>query len=72
RPPLHETGLEAAAPEDVGVDSRKLVELSRWIREQKLDVYSLLVVKDGKLIFERYGAKASRDATYELYSVTKA
>ena len=36
RPPLHETGLEAAAPEDVGVDSRKLVELSRWIREQKL------------------------------------
>ncbi|VWB25534.1 serine hydrolase [Burkholderia arboris] len=71
-PPLQETGIEAAAPEDVGVDSRKLVELSRWIREQKLDVYSLLVVKDGKLIFERYGAKASRDATYELYSVTKA
>lgn len=71
-PPLQETGIEAAVPEDVGVDSRKLVELSRWIREQMLDVYSLLVVKDGKLIFERYGAKASRDATYELYSVTKA
>ncbi|KWE18671.1 serine hydrolase [Burkholderia cepacia] len=71
-PPLHETGIEAAAPEDAGVDSRKLVELSRWIREQKLDVYSLLVVKDGKLIFERYGANASRDSTYELYSVTKA
>ncbi|WP_175718227.1 serine hydrolase domain-containing protein [Burkholderia anthina] len=71
-PPLHETGIAAAAPEDVGVDSRKLVDLSRWIREQKLDVYSLLVVKDGKLIFERYGANASRDSTYELYSVTKA
>ncbi len=71
-PPLHETGIEAAAPEDAGVDSRQLVDLSRWIREQKLDVYSLLVVKDGKLIFERYGARASRDSTYELYSVTKA
>nr|WP_230945600.1 serine hydrolase [Burkholderia pseudomultivorans] len=71
-PPLNETGIEVAAPEAAGVDSRKLVELSRWIREQKLDVYSLLVVKDGKLIFERYGAHASRDATYELYSVTKA
>ncbi|WP_321922738.1 serine hydrolase [Burkholderia sp. BCC1998] len=71
-PPLHETGIAAAAPEDVGVDSRRLVALSRWIREQKLDVYSLLVVKDGKLIFERYGANASRDSTYELYSVTKA
>ncbi|HKT99369.1 MAG TPA: serine hydrolase [Paraburkholderia sp.] len=70
--PLHETGIEAASPEDAGVDSRELVRLSQWIREQKLDVYSLLVVKDGKLIFERYGAGASRDANYELYSVTKA
>ncbi|EGC99120.1 hypothetical protein B1M_38191, partial [Burkholderia sp. TJI49] len=37
-PPLNETGIEVAAPEAAGVDSRKLVELSRWIREQKLDV----------------------------------
>ncbi|MEM5383274.1 serine hydrolase [Paraburkholderia phymatum] len=70
--PLREAGIETATPEDVGVDSRELVRLSQWIREQKLDVYSLLVVKDGKLIFERYGANASRDANYELYSVTKA
>ncbi|WP_277184161.1 serine hydrolase [Caballeronia sp. BR00000012568055] len=70
--PLHEAGLAQASPEDVGVDSRELVRLSQWIREQKLDVYSLLVVKDGKLIFERYGAGASRDSNYELYSVTKS
>ncbi|MFD1561277.1 serine hydrolase domain-containing protein [Paraburkholderia silviterrae] len=74
--PLHETGIEAGiestTPEDVGVDSRELVRLSQWIRDQKLDVYSLLVVKDGKLIFERYGAGASRNANYELYSVTKS
>ncbi|CAB3792309.1 Putative D-alanyl-D-alanine carboxypeptidase [Paraburkholderia caffeinitolerans] len=74
--PLHETGIEAGiestTPEDVGVDSSELVRLSQWIRDQKLDVYSLLVVKDGKLIFERYGAGASRNANYELYSVTKS
>ena len=70
--PLHEAGLTQASPEDAGVDSRELVRLSQWIRDQKLDVYSLLVVKDGKLIFERYGAGASRDSNYELYSVTKS
>ncbi|GJH21665.1 serine hydrolase [Caballeronia novacaledonica] len=70
--PLREAGLTQASPEDAGVDSRELVRLSQWIREQKLDVYSLLVVKDGKLIFERYGAGASRDSNYELYSVTKS
>lgn len=66
-----EPGLEAASPEDVGVDSRDLIRLSEWIRREKLDVHSLLVVKDGKLIFERYSDGVSRDDNYELYSVTK-
>ncbi|MFX7836744.1 serine hydrolase, partial [Acinetobacter baumannii] len=36
-----------------------------------LDVRSLLVIKDGKLIFERYGNELGRDYNHELYSVTK-
>lgn len=60
-----------ASPEQVGVDSRQLVRLSEWIRKENLDVRSLLVIKDGKLIFERYGKGLSRDHNYELYSVTK-
>ena len=45
--------------------------MSEWIRKDNLDVRSLLVVKDGKLIFERYGDGLGRDFNYELYSVTK-
>lgn len=63
--------LPTAQPETVGVDSRKLVELSEWIRRDKLDVRSLLVIKDGKIVFERYGDDLSRDYNHELYSVTK-
>ena len=44
-------GIASAAPEAVGVDSAPLVRLSEWIRKDKLDVRSQLVVKDGKLIF---------------------
>jgi CubicO group peptidase (beta-lactamase class C family) len=65
------TDLPAAKPADVGVDPQKLVDLSRWIREQKLGVRSFLVVKDDKLVFERYGDGLDRDYNYELYSVTK-
>jgi CubicO group peptidase (beta-lactamase class C family) len=61
----------AASPESVGVDSKPLIELSKYIRDKKLDVYSFLVVKDGKLIFERYGNKLTRNANYESYSMTK-
>lgn len=64
-------GIPAAQPEAVGVDSTKLVALSEWIRRDKLDVRSLLVIKDGKLVFERYGDGLSRDYNHELYSVTK-
>jgi len=64
-------GLPTAQPEAVGVDSTKLVALSQWIRRDQLDVRSLLVIKDGKLVFERYGNNLSRDYNHELYSVTK-
>jgi CubicO group peptidase (beta-lactamase class C family) len=63
--------LPVALPEAVGVDSRRLVALSEWIRRDRLDVRSLLVIKDGKLVFERYGDELSRDYNHELYSVTK-
>lgn len=66
-----EVGIEAAAPEAVGVDSAQLVRLSEWIRKDKLGVRSLLIIKDGKLIFERYSDGLTRDHNYELYSVTK-
>ncbi|WP_432258861.1 serine hydrolase domain-containing protein [Cupriavidus sp. TMH.W2] len=64
-------GIPTAQPEAVGVDSSKLIALSEWIRRDKLDVRSLLVIKDGKLVFERYGDGLSRDYNHELYSVTK-
>ncbi len=64
-------GLVTALPEQVGVDSRMLTQLSSWLREQQLDIRSLLIVKDGKLIFERYTSDLDRDHNYELYSITK-
>ncbi|WP_082140356.1 serine hydrolase [Halomonas sp. PR-M31] len=63
--------LPTATPESQGVDSRPLIQLSQWLREENYDVRSLLVVKDGQLIFERYTNELTRDYNYELYSVTK-
>jgi len=63
--------LPPAWPESVGVDSRPLVQLSEYIRKENLDVRSFLVIKDGKLIYERYSKGLTRDHNYELYSITK-
>ena len=53
------------------MDSRPLVQLSEMIRKENLDVRSFLVVKDGKLIYERYSQGLTRNHNYELYSITK-
>lgn len=63
--------IAMAAPESQGVDSSSLVALSQWLRAENYAVRSLLVVKNDKLIFERYTNKLTRDHNYELYSVTK-
>ncbi|MFD1561276.1 serine hydrolase domain-containing protein [Paraburkholderia silviterrae] len=63
--------MPTVVPESVGVDSAPLVRLSQWLRTDKMDVRSLVVVKDGKIVFERYGDGLARDNNYELYSVTK-
>ena len=66
------TELPQVWPEQAGVDSAELVRLSQWIRDSKRDIRSLVVVKDGKIVFERYSAGLTRDNNYELYSITKA
>jgi CubicO group peptidase (beta-lactamase class C family) len=66
------TELPQAWPEQVGVDSEGLVKLSQWIRDSKLDIRSLVVVKEGKIVFERYSSGLTRENNYELYSITKA
>jgi CubicO group peptidase (beta-lactamase class C family) len=70
KPDLSE--LPEVWPQEAGVDSDQLVKLSQWIRDQKLDVRSLVIVKDGKIAFERYSSGLTRDKNYELYSITKA
>ncbi|WP_179405480.1 serine hydrolase domain-containing protein [Burkholderia guangdongensis] len=63
--------MPVVVPESIGVDSAPLVRMSKWLRDDKMDVRSLVVVKDGRIVFERYGDGLSRDNNYELYSVTK-
>jgi CubicO group peptidase (beta-lactamase class C family) len=65
------TDLPTAQPDEVGMDPLKLARLSAWLRDGKLDVRSLLVVKDDKLALERYSGGLDRDHNYELYSITK-
>lgn len=61
-----------SAPEQQGVDSTKLVELCRHLNQANLDIRSLLIVRNGHLIFERYEQNLTRNYNFAMYSVTKS
>ena len=63
----------SARPADEGVDEEKLYELAKYIRdERKLPIFSLLISRNGKLIFELYTGDIDPDASHYLMSVTKS
>ncbi|WP_367897882.1 serine hydrolase domain-containing protein [Leptospira sp. WS58.C1] len=65
-------GFRVEFPEELGLDSRPLVELSKKLRKEKTEVRSLLILKEGNLVFERYAGGISRNHNHNMYSVTKS
>ncbi|MEI7012765.1 serine hydrolase domain-containing protein [Leptospira licerasiae] len=65
-------GFRVEFPEELGMDSRPLIELSKKLRKEKTEVRSLLILKEGNLVFERYAGGISRNHNHNMYSVTKS
>ena len=62
----------SATPAAVGLSARPLVALNDALDAGKYDVRALLVLKDCKLIVERYKDGLSREHNHSVYSVTKS
>jgi len=75
-PPIPATELSnsfgISTPEVEGMDSAKLADLADWIREKKLPIFSLLISRHGKLVYELYTSNLDRDEAHYLMSVTKS
>jgi CubicO group peptidase (beta-lactamase class C family) len=72
-PPEAFTELGSARAADQGVDEEKLYELAKYIRgERRLPIFSLLISRNGKLIFELYTGDIDPEASHYLMSVTKS
>jgi CubicO group peptidase (beta-lactamase class C family) len=56
----------------VGLDERALVEADRRIQADRVGVYSLLVVRHGRLAWERYYGGYTPDDAFAIQSVTKS
>ncbi len=61
-----------STPEEQGVDNKILSDAGKRINENYPNVYSLLVVRHGYLIYEKYYQGMNKDSANPIYSVTKS
>jgi len=72
-PPQLEDGWETTPLEAVGIDSKRILEMTdRILQRQYENIHSLLIVKDGKLVFEEYFYGFERSRRHPVHSITKA
>tara|TARA_R110002049_G_scaffold50370_3_gene143171 strand:- start:223656 stop:224783 length:1128 start_codon:yes stop_codon:yes gene_type:complete len=64
--------LQSRTPEELGVRSQPLVEMSRWVRGQNLDIRSMVLLRRGDIALEWYPADISRAHHHDVFSVTKS
>ena len=65
-------GWRTASPESQGMDSELLQEMLDDVREQKLNLYSLLIIRHGYLVSETYFGPQKDALPQDVYSVTKS
>ena len=61
-----------SSPEQQGMDAAKLEKADRRIHDNYPNFYSLLVVRHGFLVYEKYYGGMTRDSANPVYSVTKS
>jgi CubicO group peptidase (beta-lactamase class C family) len=54
------------------MDAAKLAEMLEAIRQQNLNLYSLLVIRNGYIVSETYFGSTTPETRREIYSVTKS
>ena len=65
-------GWKTSTPEQQGMDSAKLMIADEFIQNRLPDAFSLLVIKNGYLVFEKYYSWGSPEKYAVVHSVTKS
>ena len=64
--------FQSALPEEVGVSSKSIEEVLSTLQEKAIPMHSLLVMKDDKLIFEKYFDPYQKDTLHRMFSISKS
>ena len=65
-------GFRVSTPEAQGFDSARLARMTQFIEASPQPVFSMMIARNGTLVYEMLAGNLSRDAAHYLMSVTKS
>jgi CubicO group peptidase (beta-lactamase class C family) len=65
-------GWRTSPPETQGMDPQKLAQLLQAVRQEQLNLHSLLIIRNGSIVSETYFPPYTAETDHEVYSVTKS
>ncbi len=65
-------GWQTSTPEEHGMDAAKLEQMMDLIEERDAPIDSVLVIRDGYIVFEKYRRGYEEASSHQLQSVTKS
>lgn len=68
--PTH--GWRSTTPEQQGLDSNKLADIMEYIRGHKINIHSLLIVRNGYVVLDAYFYPYDGTSVHDVASVTKS
>ena len=63
--------LPRSTPEQEGISSLNIIDMLNDFEKQGIEVHSVLVARNGKVVFESYYKPYNPDTTYIVHSLTK-
>jgi CubicO group peptidase (beta-lactamase class C family) len=61
-----------STPEEQGMDSARLAAMLEWVQQQRLNLHSLLVIRNGYIVSETYFDSYRQNDRHQLFSCTKS
>lgn len=64
--------FKRVAPEETGVDPCSIKRVLETLDKRNIPMHSLLILKDDRLIFEKYYAPYKKDTLHRMFSISKS
>jgi CubicO group peptidase (beta-lactamase class C family) len=63
---------QTSSPADQGLDEARLDDMTAYIKERDIPVHSMLILRNGYLVYESYFDPYTASSLYEVFSITKS